>query len=62
MRHPWMFLAVMLLYAGTVGTPVVWAQSADTGILGTVADASGAVIPGRPLPSPIRQPASCSPS
>ena len=45
MRHPWMFLAVML-YAATVGTPVVWAQSADTGILGTVADASGAVIPG----------------
>ena len=45
MRHPLMFLAAMVWF-WTLGTPAVRAQSADTGILGTVTDASGAVIPG----------------
>jgi outer membrane receptor protein involved in Fe transport len=45
MRQPLMFLAAMLC-AWTVGLSSAGAQSADTGILGTVSDASGAVIPG----------------
>ena len=44
MRYP-SFSAVVLLCL-VVGVPAAGAQSADTGILGTVADVSGAVIPG----------------
>jgi hypothetical protein len=45
MRHSLIFLAA-LSCSLTLGMPAAWAQSADTGILGTVTDASGAVIPG----------------
>jgi len=45
MRHPLMVLAAMLC-CWTLCVSSVRAQSADTGILGTVTDASGAVIPG----------------
>jgi hypothetical protein len=45
MHHPFRFLSAMLLSA-MLAASAASAQSADTGILGTVVDASGAVIPG----------------
>lgn len=44
MRHLFAFSAAILC-SWTLSVPL-WAQSADTGILGTIRDASGAVIPG----------------
>ncbi|MDQ3673626.1 MAG: carboxypeptidase-like regulatory domain-containing protein, partial [Gemmatimonadota bacterium] len=45
MRHAVTFLFV-LLCASSLSVSPAWSQSADTGILGIVTDASGAVIPG----------------
>ena len=45
MHHPFRFLTA-ILWSGMLGVSAVSAQSVDTGILGTVVDASGAVIPG----------------
>ncbi len=45
MHHPFRFLVAALL-AMMLAVPAASAQSVDTGILGTVVDASGAVIPG----------------
>ena len=35
-----------VLLLGTLGAPILFAQSVDTGILGTVVDTSKAVVPG----------------
>jgi outer membrane receptor protein involved in Fe transport len=45
MHHPFRFLTAVL-WSGMLGVSSVSAQSVDTGILGTVVDASGALIPG----------------
>src|SRR5437867_5732909 len=45
MRHLSAFLATMLC-SWTLGVASLWSQSADTGILGIISDASGAVVPG----------------
>ena len=45
MRHPSRFLGAALLGVALWASPAL-AQSVDTGILGTVSDGSGAVIPG----------------
>ena len=45
MRHLSAFLATVLC-SWTLGIAPVWSQSADTGILGIISDASGAVVPG----------------
>jgi outer membrane receptor protein involved in Fe transport len=45
MRARTAFLAAVVLCAA-FSAPPAWAQSADTGILGTVSDASGAIVPG----------------
>ena len=37
---------IALVLLATLCAPPVWAQSADTGILGTVTDSSGAIVPG----------------
>jgi len=44
MRYRLAFLAAIV--CASLYAPSLWAQSADTGILGIVSDASGAVIPG----------------
>lgn len=45
MPHPVTFL-VTLVCSWSLSAPAAWSQSADTGILGIVTDASGAIIPG----------------
>ena len=45
MRHLSVFLATIAC-SWTLSAPPLWSQSVDTGILGAVADASAAVIPG----------------
>src|SRR5437773_590981 len=45
MRHLSAFLATMLC-SWTLGVASVYSQSADTGVLGIISDASGAVVPG----------------
>ncbi|MGH9159857.1 MAG: TonB-dependent receptor domain-containing protein [Vicinamibacteraceae bacterium] len=45
MRHPWLVAAAMVC-AWALGSSATRAQSVDTGILGIVSDAAGAVVPG----------------
>ena len=45
MRARSVYLLTLVLLATLCASPV-WAQSADTGILGTVTDSSGAIVPG----------------